>query len=839
MKNWKLWLPDVVVVLLFVVISFAYFFPADIEGRVLYRHDSSAGRGAGQEAVEYQQRTGERTRWTNALFGGMPTYQMSPSYHSTSLLSKVETIYHLGLPENVWYVFVYLLGFYILLRAFDFRVYLAALGAVIWAFSSYFFIIIAAGHIWKVMALAYLPPMIAGVVLAYRGKYLWGMLVTAFFAALEVLANHVQMTYYYLFIILAMVIAFCIDGLIKKQYQHLLKATAACLAGAAIGICINISNLYHTWEYGKESMRGKSELVKANSANQTSSGLDRDYITQWSYGIDETWTLLVPNAKGGASVPLSQSKTAMKHADEYYTGIYQQLGQYWGNQPMTAGPVYVGAFVLMLFVLGLFIVKGPLKWALLAVTILSILLSWGRNFMPFTDFFLDYIPMYAKFRTVASILVIAEFTIPLLAMLALKKWIEETHPQPLPVRDGSGRSQVQKPSTPLTRREGLGVGLALCISFALTAGACLLFALMPQTFFPDFISYNEMQAMKQIPADQLTPLLNNLTEMRVAVFTADCWRSFWIIVIGTACLLLYRYRKMKAQWMIAALTVLCLIDMWQVNKRYLNDGMFVSKTVREEPMPKTTAIDHILQDKSLDYRVLNLATSTFNENETSYYLKSIGGYHAAKLRRYQELIDAHISPEMNSVFKAVSEAAGDMTQVNGDSIYPVLNMLNTKYFILPLQGGQTVPLANPYTYGNAWIVDRIHYVNNANEELDLGQAVLQDTLSRVTITAYEPNQLTYEVNSGKGGVVVFSEIYYPGWTATVDGEEQPLGRVNYVLRALQVKPGKHEVVLSFFPKSINRTETIAYTAYGLLLLILLALAWTAYRHRRRQQTPQD
>ena len=859
MKKWKLWLPDVVVVLLFVVISFAYFFPADIEGRVLYRHDSSAGRGAGQEATEYLQRTGERTRWTNALFGGMPTYQMSPTYPSTTLLSKVETVYHLGLPENVWYVFVYLLGFYILLRAFDFRVYLAALGAVIWAFSSYFFIIIAAGHIWKVMALAYLPPMIAGVVLAYRGKYLWGMLVTAFFAALEVLANHVQMTYYYLFIVLAMLIAFCIDGLLKKQYKHLLKATAACLAGGAIGICINISNLYHTWEYGKESMRGKSELVKKNSANQTSSGLDRDYITQWSYGIDETWTLLVPNAKGGASVPLSQSKTAMKHADEYYMGIYQQLGQYWGNQPMTAGPVYVGAFVLMLFVLGLFIVKGPLKWALLAVTILSILLSWGRNFMPFTDFFLDYIPMYAKFRTVASILVIAEFTIPLLAMLALKKVIEETHPQPLPVKDGSGRSQVQKQSTPLTHREGLGVGLALSISFALTAGICLLFALMPQAFFPDFISYNEMQAMRQLPADQVTPLLNNLTEMRVAVFTADCWRSFWIIVVGTACLLLYRYRKIKAQWLTVGLTVLCLIDMWQINKRYLNDGMFVSKTVREEPMPKSAAVDHILQDKSLDYRVLNLASSTFNENETSYYLKSIGGYHAAKLRRYQELIDAHISPEMNRVFKAVSEAGGDMTQVNGDSIYPVLNMLNTKYFILPLQGGQTVPLANPYTYGNAWFVDHVHYVDNANEELDmvgrlplrheavadkkfeeqLGQAVEQDTLSLVTITAYEPNKLTYEVNSGKGGVVVFSEVYYPGWVATVDGVEQPLGRVDYVLRALQVTPGKHEVVLSFFPKSIDRTETIAYAAYVLLLLIVLALAWTAYQHRRRQQTPQE
>ena len=276
-------------------------------------------------------------------------------------------------------------------------------------------------------------------------------------------------------------------------------------------------------------------------------------------------------------------------------------------------------------------------------------------------------------------------------------------------------------------------------------------------------------------------------------------------------------------------------------------------------MPKSAAVDHILQDKSLDYRVLNLASSTFNENETSYYLKSIGGYHAAKLRRYQELIDAHISPEMNRVFKAVSEAAGDMTQVNGDSLYPVLNMLNTKYFILPLQGGQTVPLANPYSYGNAWFVDRVHYVDNANEELDmvgrlplrheavadkkfeeqLGQAVEQDTLSLVTITAYEPNKLTYEVNSGKGGVVVFSEVYYPGWVATVDGVEQPLGRVDYVLRALQVTPGKHEVVLSFFPKSIDRTETIAYAAYVLLLLIVLALAWTAYQHRRRQQTPQE
>ena len=827
MKNLKIWLPDILAVVLFAVISFAYFFPADIEGRILYRHDSSAGRGAGQEATEYQQRTGERTRWTNALFSGMPNYQLAPSYNSMSTLQKVEKAYHLWLPENVWFVFAYLLGFYILLRAFDFRQYLAALGAVVWAFSSYFFIIIAAGHLWKVMALAYLPPMIGGVVLAYRGKYLWGLIVTALFGALEILANHVQMTYYYLIVIVLMVLAFVIDGLRQKQYMHLLKATGVCLVAAVIAVCLNLSNLYHTWEYGEESMRGKSELVKANSDNQTSSGLDRDYITQWSYGIDETWTLLVPNTKGGASVPLAENKEAMKKADPTYMGIYQQLGQYWGNQPMTAGPVYVGAFVLMLFVLGLFIVKGPLKWALLVATILSILLSWGRNFMPFTDFFIDYVPMYAKFRTVASILVVAEFTIPLLAMLALKQLFDE-------------------PEKMKSRMKFIG------ISFLLTGGVAMLFSLMPKVFFSDFVSQSEMQAMSQIPADQLMPLLNNLTEVRVSMFTSDALRSFYIILVGTGLLLSVMTGKLKKEYGIGIILVLCLVDMWTVNKRYLNDGMFVSKSVREAPMQKTEAIDHILQDKSLDYRVLNLSTSTFNENETSFYLKSIGGYHPAKLRRYQELIDAHIQPEMQRLYGALSKAAGDMTQVNGDSIFPVLNMLNTKYFILPLQGGRSVPLENPYTYGNAWFVDKVHYVDNANQELDmtgtlplrheavadkkfsqqLGEAVVQDTNSVVRITAYEPNKLTYDVNSGKGGVIVFSEIYYPGWTATVDGVEQELGRVNYVLRALQVKPGHHEVVLSFFPKTIDRTETVAYVAYAVLLLIILYIIFMCVKRRK-------
>ena len=829
-------LPDVLAVLLFAVLAFAYFFPADIEGRILYRHDASAGRGAGQEGIEYLQKTGERSRWTNALFGGMPTYQMAPSYHSTDHLSQAINAYHLWLPENVWYVFAYLLGFYILLRAFDFRQHLAALGSVIWAFSTYFLIIIAAGHIWKVWALAYLPPLIAGIVLAYRGKYLWGFIVTAIFTAFEINANHVQMTYYYAFIILFLIIAWLVEAIREKQLVRFAKATGVVLAAGILGLCMNLSNLYHTWQYSQESMRGKSELVKQNSANQTNSGLERDYITQWSYGIGETWTLLVPNTKGGASVPLSQNATAMAKADPNFMEIYNQIGQYWGEQPGTSGPVYVGAFVLMLFILGLFIVKGPVKWALLAATILSILLSWGKNFMGFTDFFLDYVPMYAKFRTVASILVIAEFTIPLLAMLALKELftvysLQFTGDNPANKEGTASKSSVNcKPST---------VNKYILISFLLTGGVAMLFSLMPSAFFSSFISTSEMQALKSLPAEYIQPIMANLTEMRQAMFTSDALRSFYIILVGTGVLVGVAYGKLKKEYAVGIILVLCLVDLWTVNKRYLNDEMFVPKSEREAPQQMTQTDEQILRDKSLDYRVLNLASNTFNENETSYYHKSIGGYHAAKLRRYQEMIEQYISPEMQQIFTAVSEVGGDMTKINGDSIWPVLNMLNTKYVILPLQGGQTVPLQNPYTYGNAWFVDKIQYAANANEEIaavgqlslrheavadakfktQLGEAVEQDSVSIVTIKTYEPNEVSYEVNSGKGGIVVFSEIYYPGWTATIDGQPAELGRVNYILRALNVKPGKHDVVLTFKPKSVKTTETIAYVAYGLLVFI--------------------
>ena len=828
MERIKTYWPDVLVVVLFAVISFAYFFPADLDGRILYRHDASAGRGAGQEVSEYHERTGKVSRWTNATFSGMPTYQTAPSYQSTGVLNQVMKAYHLWLPENVWYVFAYLLGFYILLRAFDFRWHLAALGAIVWAFSSYFFIIIAAGHIWKVMALAYLPPLIAGLVWAYRGKLLRGFCVTALFSAFEIDANHVQMTYYYLFVIAAMVIAYGVDAVRRGQWKGFLRATGVCAAGALIGVLLNLSNLYHTWQYAQESMRGKSELVKKNVTNQTSSGLDRDYITQWSYGIDETWTLLVPNAKGGASVPLAANAKAMEKADPNFMQIYQQMGQYWGDQPGTSGPVYVGAFVLMLFVLGLFIVKGPMKWALLGATVLSILLSWGHNFMPFTDFFLDYVPMYSKFRTVASILVIAEFTIPLLAMLALKRLVDEP--------DLMGKQMRW-----------------VYVSFGLTGGIALLFALMPTVFFSDFISAAELEALKGIPADYLAPLESNLRSIREGIFVADCWRSFWIIAIGMALLLLYRYRKLKAEYMVGAMVLLCLIDMWQVNKRYLNDGMFVEKSVREQAQPMSETDRLILRDKDLDYRVLNLASNTFNENETSYYHKSIGGYHAAKLRRYQDLIDNYIALEMQQLMSALAKAGGDMTKVKGDSIFPVLNMLNAKYFIVPLQNNKTVPIQNPYVLGNAWFVDKLNYVNNANQELEalgklnlrheavanarfktvLGEATPQDSTSVVKLTAYAPNQLTYEVKSATGGVMVFSEIYYPEWTATVDGKPVEIGRADYVLRALKVDKGQHQVVLTFDPKSVKQTETVAYAAYVVLLLVVLFGLYAEWKRKQK------
>ena len=827
-------LPDLIAILAFVLLSFAYFFPADIENRILFQHDTAAGAGAGQEVKEYYEQTGERSRWTNSLFGGMPMYQIAPSYDSTKSLQWVQKAYQLFLPDYVCLTFMLMLGFYILLRVFGIPVWLAGLGGIMWAFSSYFFILISAGHIWKFITLAYVPPTIAGIVLAYRGKLLWGGILTALFVALQITSNHVQMSYYFFFVILFFVGAYFEKAWRTKTLPQFFKASAVLIVAALVGIAANVSNLYHTYAYSKETMRGKSELVQTgDAAKQTSSGLDRDYITQWSYGIDETLTLLVPNFKGGASAALSQSETAMSKANPMYSSLYGSLTQYFGTQPMTSGPVYVGAFVLFLFVLGCFIVKGPLKWALIGATFFSIVLSWGKNFMPLTDFFIDYVPLYNKFRAVSSILVIAEFTIPLLAIFALKRLLEE--PEIL--------KQEKKP---------------LGISLLLTAGIALLLAVAPGSIGSGYVPAQEAQMLQNavnqqmIPANELSSILANLGEMRAELVSSDALRSFIIIGIGCSLLWLYASGKLRSSLTIAGITILCLADMWGVNKRYLNDAQFVPHSIRTETFTKTNTDELILQDTSLDYRVLNFATSTFDDNNTSYWHKSVGGYHPAKLRRYQEMIEHHISPEMQAAYKAIATAGGEMDSVDANK-FRILNMLNTKYFIFPAgQQRQTVPILNPHAYGNAWFVNKVQYVNNANEEIDALDSIIptetavvdarfkdvlkgatesyKDSLSSIRLTSYAPNRLTYETNNAQDGIAVFSEIYYPdGWHVTIDGQPAELARADYILRTMYVPAGQHTIEMRFDPTSLHVTEGIAYGALALLVIGIIVAVLIAKR----------
>lgn len=847
--NFKKILPDVYCIALFAAIAFVYFMSPVSKGFRLEQHDSGANDGINVEIKQYRDaHNGETPRWVTSLFGGMPTYQIAPSYDSVKTMAFVEKAYHLWFPDYVWYIFASMLGFYILLRAFDFRQWMAALGAVVWAFSSYFFIIIAAGHIWKVMALAYIPPTIAGMVLCYRKKYLLGTIVTAIFATLQVQANHVQMSYYFLTIELLLVVAYLVQAIREKELLSFGKATAGIAVAAVLAVCLNASNLYHTYEYSKDTMRGKSELVKpGKSEDQTDSGLERSYITAWSYGIDESMTFLIPNVKGGASMPLSMNKTAMKKADAQMSqiGIYGAFTQYWGDQPGTSGPVYLGALVCMLFVLGLMVIpnRHPIKWALIVSGVLTLLLSWGRNFMPFTDFFIDYVPMYSKFRTVASILVVVEFVVPFIALWGLKLWVEKPEKKPI------------------------------YVATIFTVVICLIYVVSPGLGH-DLVNANDKAAVQQyvgagyFDAAFGQNILRSISDMRAAMVSADAWRSIFIILLGMFVLLWYAKKGAGDPKKITILSVIllaiCLVDMWQVNKRYLNDDMFVAPRGVER-IQKTDADTYILEKSGAgrDYRLLNFTVSTFNDNNTSAFYSSIGGYHAAKLRRYQELIEAHIAPEMSKVYTAIRMAPMDtvamqqqlspypiydLTAVNTDSLFPVINMLNTRWFILGAgeKGNVKLPVENATAMGNAWFVTNIKWVANANEELDaLGKENLRTTAvvakddfgflkaegsGIVKLTSYEANEAKYEVDSEQGGLVVFSEVYYPGWTAAVDGQPVEVGRANYVLRAINVPAGKHEVVFEFKPQSIQTTETIAYVALGVLaLLIVAAIVWSIKR----------
>lgn len=840
-SGWRALLPDVAAVVFFLLLSLAYFITPVSQGLVLNGHDSVASVGLGQEQMEHVERTGEVGRWTNAVFSGMPTYQISPSYGPSSTLSVMERVYALGTTGAVSYVFLYLIGFYILLRAFRCRPLLSAFGAVVWAFSSYFFIIIAAGHIWKVMTLAFIPPTVAGVVLCYRGRYWAGAVVTALFTALQVWANHLQMTYYFLFLMGFIVVAYGVDAVVRRKLPAFLRATSTLLVAGVLGVLVNLPNLYHTYAYSKESMRGKAELSPQPSAPgaaaAATSGLDRDYITQWSYGIGETMTLMIPDFKGGGSGSVFDVEgiDSRPGYDRFYQGagavqqVLQESGvqmvppgfnRYWGDQPFTVGPVYAGAIVCLLFWLGVFYVRGPLKWALLAATVLSLLFSWGKNLMPVTDFFIDYLPLYSKFRTVSSALVVVEFCLPLLGILGLARILRE--PQCL-------------------RERPAGAGVAM----GLTAGVCLLLWLFPG-LAGDCLSVEETSAMQALygvlPPDVAAGYSSGITALRQSILRADALRSLLFILAGAGLIVLYVRGKLRDWLLCLALAALCLVDMWSVNKRYLNDESFSDPVQQLAGFDKTAADEEILRDKALSYRVLNLSGGNpFNEtsNQTSYWHKSIGGYHAAKLHRYQDLIDHRLMREISAYTQAVSAAAGVMDSVAGDTLFPTLNMLNMKYTIIGT-GSQTLALANPYANGNGWFVSSLAFVKGADAEmaaldsLDTKRAAVADERFRtqldgplgegtVRLTGYEMDELRYDISSPQGGLVVFSEIFYPGWTVTIDGQPAEFGRVNYVLRALRVPAGSHKVVATFRPASVALTERLGYAALAAILLGLVAL----------------
>ncbi|MGM9802671.1 MAG: hypothetical protein ACI308_00685 [Muribaculaceae bacterium] len=804
---------------IFAAISWIYFYPDDVMGNVLRQHDVAQGVANGQEVKAYEATTGEVSRWTNSLFSGMPTFQITPAYKSSSLLMWVNKVMGLGFPSPVNLVFIMMVGFFILMLSFNVKWYIAVMGAIAYAFSSYFFILIGAGHIWKYVTLAYIPPTIAGIVWAYRGRILAGSAVAALFAAVQLSWNHVQMTYYFMFLIAAMVIAYFVIAKREKNIKPWLKATGALAVAAVLAVAANAPNLYSTMKYSKETMRGGHSEIAAPSNNNTAGGLDKNYITAWSYGKAETFTLMVPNVYGGATIkPEKGSNRFLSLADteqakqmlndgtinsqEYQ--FMSQFPQYFGDQPMTNGPVYVGILIFALFVLGCITVKGPMKWALLAATILSIALSWGHNMMWLTDLMIDHFPLYNKFRTVASILVIAEFTMPLLAMLTLQQmftkpdWWKQHH-------------------------------IAFYATMGACMGICLFIYLVPNIF--SLYSTSEHEQISAAGLFQMYPtLFMNIEAIRKSMISADALRSLLFLVAGAAVLYACLINKLRVAYAAAATAVILFADLFTVNKRYLDTESFTQAVNNVENFNPRPVDRQILADTAQNYRVLDV--QHFSEAMPSYFHKHIGGYHAAKLTRYQDLIDRQIS------------------QNNPE----VINMLNTKYIIQ----NDTLAMINPGALGNAWFVDTLIYANGAVKEMNaldglhtatqavadrrfssvLGKATPVEPGDTIYETTYAPNALTYSATTKHGGVAVFSEVYFPwGWQAEIDGKPVEIGRVNYVLRALNIPAGHHTITFTFKPTNINTADNVATIAIVLIYLALLAAINVAvYKHLRRRHT---
>ncbi len=803
-------------IIAFAVITLVYFSPV-LEGKRIKQHDIEMHLGMSQEINQYREATGEQTLWTNAPFGGMPAWNISitPKGNLTNPIYKALS---LGLPHPIGSVFISMLGFFVLLLVLDCGFWISFIGAIAYGFTSYLFIVIGAGHNAKAMAMAYMAPVIAGVLLAYKGKYLWGCLLTAFAMAFEVRTGHLQITYYLALTIIIIVIAELISDIINKRIGHFMKASVGLVIAAVIGALTCSTTLYGNYEFGKETTRGKPVLTR-NEDNQTK-GLDRDYITQWSYGKGETWSLLIPNAKGGASAYIGRQNPALEKADRQFKDSIAQSNAYWGDQPGTSGPVYVGAIVVFLFVLGALTVKGKLKWALLTATLLSILLSWGKNFMGFTNFFLDYIPGYDKFRAVSMTLVIAEVCMPLLGFLGLAEIAKSPE---------SFKQNIKK----------------LYIAFGLTAGICLLFYLAPKVFF-NFLSQGEAEQfaamMKGKDGALYASFATQLEDVRVAIFRKDTLRSLLFIILAAIPIFLYGKGKLKGYIAFPILAVLVIVDMFPIDKRYLNNDKFVSKQKYDKPFTASAADQYILEDNTLDFRVADITKDMFNDASTCYFHKSLGGYCGAKLRRYQDVITQYLNGELNQLRGAQSAPALLQTLAQ----QKVLNMMNTKYVIY---NPNAQPFENPFAMGNAWAVNNIRWVDTPNEEIDaigntdlehtaiinkefeqqVGSYQLTDSVrGQIALTDYLPNKLSYSFKASEDQLVVFSEIWTErGWKMYVDGQEQPLLRANYLLRAALIPSGEHEIVMEYAPKAYSTGNAVSFASSLIMILgLIVALIFT-------------
>ena len=813
----------IIAILAFAVISWVYFYPV-MQGKRVKQHDMEMHKGMAQELTQYRESTGETALWTNSAFSGMPAWNISAP-QKTNLFQYVHKVLSIGLPSPLGSVFISMLGFFILLLVLDVGVWVSALGAIAYGFTSYLYIIIGAGHNAKAVAMAYMAPVIAGVLLTYKGKYLWGLVLTAIAASLELYANHLQITYYLILILVVIVIAEFISDIRQKKLLHFVKASLMLVLVAVISVLTFSTKLYANYEFGKETTRGKPVLT-SNESNQTQ-GLDRDYITQWSYGKGETWSLMIPNAKGGASAYIGKQNPVLEKADRQFKDSIAQSNAYWGDQPGTSGPVYVGAIVVFLFVLGALTVKGKLKWALLIATVLSILLSWGKNFMGFTNFFPDYIPGYDKFRAVSMTLVIAEVTMPLLGFLGLAEIVKSPE---------NAKKNMTK----------------FFIALGVTAGFCLLFYLMPKTFF-NFLSQEEAKQFASMSAGKdgaiYAQFASQLEDVRVAIFRKDALRSLIFIILAAVPLFLYVKGKLKAVPAFAVLAALILVDMFPIDKRYLNNDNFIDKAKFDKPFVAAPANQYILNDKALSYRVADITRDMFNDASTCYFHKSIGGYSGAKLRRYQDVITQYLGPGLNRLRSA--KTAEDMARQLAQQ--EVLNMLNTKYIIF---NPQSQPFENPFAYGNAWMVNDVQIANTPNDEFNalatsdlhrtaiIGKEFEQEVASyrpqaedgSITLTDYKPNQLTYSFSANENKLVVFSEIWTSkGWTMRIDGQESPLLRANYLLRAAMVPAGQHEIVMRYEPKIWKVGGIVSLVSS--LAIILFAVATIVLALVKKKEKP--